>query len=143
MSRHETVREPWLSFLKELDELATSTVRLDCIGGFVVTMLYGLSRTTGALDVLEIAPKSAAHAFADVATEGGKLHQKYNVCLHQVGVVQPPYEYESRLREMFRLSASAPHGARSIRPCAHQTRPAISNEIAVMCVIWLAPYPST
>jgi hypothetical protein len=101
MSRHETVREPWLSFLKELDELATSTVRLDCIGGFVVTMLYGLSRTTGDLDVLEIAPKSAAHAFADVATEGGKLHQKYNVCLRQVGVVQPPYEYESRLREMF------------------------------------------
>jgi hypothetical protein len=37
-----------LSFLKELDELATTTVSLHCIGGFVVTMLYGLSRTTGA-----------------------------------------------------------------------------------------------
>lgn len=64
-------------------------------------MLYGLSRTTGGLDVLEITPKCAAYAFAEVATEGGKLHQKYKVCLDQVGVAQPPYEYQSRLREMF------------------------------------------
>ena len=37
--------EPWRSFLNELDRIANSTVRLDCIGGFVVTMLYGLSRS--------------------------------------------------------------------------------------------------
>jgi hypothetical protein len=97
----DTIPEPWFSFLKELDELATSTVRLDCIGGFVVTMLYGLSRTTGDLDVLEITPKCAAVAFAEVATQGGRLHQKYKVYLDQVGVAQPPYEYESRLVEMF------------------------------------------
>jgi len=101
MSRPETVPEPWRSFLRELDELATTPVRLDCIGGFVVTMLYGLSRTTGDLDVLGIAPKSAAHAFAEVAREGGKLHEKYKVYLDQVGVAQPPCEYESRLVEMF------------------------------------------
>jgi hypothetical protein len=70
MSRPETVPEPWLSFLRELDELATAPVRLDCIGGFVVTVLYGLSRTTGDLDVLAIAPKCTAHAFAEVAGEG-------------------------------------------------------------------------
>jgi hypothetical protein len=101
MSRPETVPEPWLSFLRELDELATAPVRLDCIGGFVVTVLYGLSRTTGDLDVLAIAPKCTAHAFAEVAGEGGKQHEKYKVSLDQVSVAQPPYEYESRLREMF------------------------------------------
>ncbi len=51
--------------------------------------------------MIEIAPKSAAAAFAEVATEGGKLHRKYKVYLDQVTVAQPPYEYESRLREMF------------------------------------------
>jgi hypothetical protein len=64
-------------------------------------MLYGLSRTTGDLDVLEIAPKSAGNAFAKIAMQGGELHQRYKVCLHQVGVAQPPYEHESRLREMY------------------------------------------
>lgn len=77
MPRHDHIPEPWFSFLRELDTLATETVRMDCIGGFVVTMLYGLNRTTADVDVLEIVPRSAA----DVA--------------------QPPYEYESRLQEMF------------------------------------------
>jgi hypothetical protein len=97
----DTVPEPWFSFLKELDELATTTVRLNCIGGFVVTMLYGLGRTTGDLDVLEIAPKCAATAFAKVAMRDGVLHLRYGVYLDHVTVVMPPYEYQSRLREMF------------------------------------------
>jgi hypothetical protein len=101
MSRPEPIPEPWFSFLKKLDELATTTVSLHCIGGFVVTMLYGLSRTTGDLDVLEVCPKSAGNAFAKVAMQGGELHKKYKVYLDQVGVAQPPYDYESRLQEMF------------------------------------------
>jgi hypothetical protein len=101
MTRHESIPEPWFSFLKELDELATTTVSFHCIGGFVVTMLYGLGRTTGDLDVLEVAPKSAGAAFAKVAMRGGNLHRKHKVYLDQVGVAQSPYDYESRLREMF------------------------------------------
>jgi hypothetical protein len=101
MSQRETIPEPWFSFLKELDNLATTTVRLDCIGGFVVTMLYGLSRPTADVDVLEIAPQSAAAAFGQVAMEGGELHKKYGIYLDRVSVAQAPYEYESRLTEMF------------------------------------------
>jgi hypothetical protein len=101
MSRLESIPEPWFSFLKELDDLATTTVSLHCIGGFVVTMLYGLGRTTGDLDVLEVCPRSAGNVFAKVATQGGELHKKYKVYLDQVGVAQPPYDYESRLQEMF------------------------------------------
>ena len=65
--------EPWLSFLNELDRIAASTVRLDCIGGFVVTTLYGLTRPTA------IAPLSVADAFSKVAMLGGPLFQKYGV----------------------------------------------------------------
>lgn len=94
MFQHEMVAEPWLSFLRYLDELATTDVRVDCIR-------WICRRTTGDIDVLEIAPKSAADAFAKVASEGGKLHQKYKVYLDRVGVAQPPYNYASRLHEMF------------------------------------------
>jgi hypothetical protein len=101
MFQPETVPEPWFSFLKELDNLAATPVRLDCIGGFVVTMLYGLRRPTADVDVLEIAPLSAARAFSQVAMQGGELHKKYGIYLDLVTVVQAPYEYESRLQEMF------------------------------------------
>jgi hypothetical protein len=49
--------EPWHCFLKELDREATAETRLDCMGGFVVTLLYGFSRATADLDVLLIAPR--------------------------------------------------------------------------------------
>jgi len=101
MSRHDAVPEPWFSFLKELDNLVTTPARLDCIGGFVITMLYGLSRPTADVDVLEIAPQSAADLFGQVAMQGGELHKKYGVYLDRVGVAHAPYEYESRLSEMF------------------------------------------
>jgi hypothetical protein len=64
-------------------------------------MLYGLSRTTGDLDVLEVCPKSAGDVFAKVALQGRELHKKYRVYLDHVGVAQPPDDYESRLQEMF------------------------------------------
>ena len=101
MVPRDAIPEPWLSFLNELDRIATSTVRLDCIGGFVVTMLYGLNRPTADVDVLEIAPLSAANAFAQVAMLGGPLYKKYGIYLDRVTVAQPPYEYETRLQEMF------------------------------------------
>lgn len=34
--------EPWHSFLAELDREVTGETRLDCMGGFVVTLLYEL-----------------------------------------------------------------------------------------------------
>jgi len=101
MPRHDHLPEPWLSFLQELDALVTVTVRMDCIGGFVVSVLYGLNRATADVDVLEIAPSSAADAFSKVAMLGGPLFQKYGVYLDRVNVAQPPYEYESRIQEMF------------------------------------------
>jgi hypothetical protein len=56
----KSMPEPWLSFLRELDAAVETDVRLDCMGGFVVTMVYGFSRPTADLDVLEIAPKEAS-----------------------------------------------------------------------------------
>ena len=97
----EQIPEPWRGFLRELDRIAVSTVRLDCIGGFVVTMLYGLDRPTADIDVLEIGPRSIEKIFAQIAMAGGALHEKFGVYLDRVAFVLPPYEYEGRLTEMF------------------------------------------
>ena len=60
----ESIPEPWLSFLRELDSAVHEEVRLNCMGGFGVTMVYGFSRPTGDLDVPEIAPRDAGRTTA-------------------------------------------------------------------------------
>jgi len=93
--------EPWHAFLKELDALATGTVHFQCLGGFVVTQLYGLNRSTGDLDVLSIAPVEQRKEFLEKAGRGSALHKKYKIYLDYVGVASIPYEYENRLVEMY------------------------------------------
>jgi hypothetical protein len=70
------IPEPWLSFLRELDSPVDEDIRLDCMGGFVVSMVYGFSRPTGDLDVLEIAPREAGRLMLELGMQGGPLHRK-------------------------------------------------------------------
>lgn len=49
---------------------------MDCIGGLVVTVLQGLRGVTADVDVLEIALRSAAYAYSQVAMLGGALFQR-------------------------------------------------------------------
>jgi hypothetical protein len=46
------IPEPWLSFWKEIDESLSSPVEFHCLGGFVITLLYGLERSTADIDVI-------------------------------------------------------------------------------------------
>ncbi len=62
----KSIPEPWLSFLHQLDSAVETEVRLDCMGGFVVTMVHGFSRPTADLDVLEIAPREAGKAMLEL-----------------------------------------------------------------------------
>lgn len=95
------IPEPWLSFLCELDSTAQEEVRLDCMGGFVVTLVYGFSRSTGDLDVLEIAPAAAGRSLLELGMQGGPLHKKYHIYLDRVGVAKVPENYEDRLTAIF------------------------------------------
>ena len=76
-------------------------VRLDCMGGFVVTMVYGFSRPTADLDVLEIAPTAAGRSLLELGMQGSSLHKKYKIYLDRVGVAKVPENYEDRLTEIF------------------------------------------
>ena len=93
--------EPWRSFLADLDGLVGHDVRLHCCGGFVVTMLYGLMRTTADLDVLSILPSDDQRTLASVAAQGSALHKTHGVYLDVVTVATYPDSYEDRLTEMY------------------------------------------
>ena len=101
MSLSNRPPEPWNSFLKELDDAVDATVRLDCIGGFVVTLFYGLERPTADVDLIELAPRAAAEIMMGLGILGGPLHQKYRIYLDRVAVAAIPEDYENRLVEMF------------------------------------------
>lgn len=98
----ETIPEPWLSFLKELDGTLSDEFHFHCMGGFVVTVLYGFSRTTSDFDVLVmVTTDERLRALVEVGGEGSALHKSYRVYLDCVTVAQVPENYEERLTEMF------------------------------------------
>jgi hypothetical protein len=101
MAGLKQVPEPWRSFLQELDERATEETRMDCMGGFVVTVLYGFSRATSDLDVLVIAPQEQRMPLLELGVQGGNLHKKHKIYLDYVGVAKVPENYEERLTEIF------------------------------------------
>ena len=64
-------------------------------------MVYGFSRPTADLDVLEITPRAAARLMLELGMQGSALHRKYKLYLDQVGVAHVPENYEHRLKEIF------------------------------------------
>lgn len=101
MPHPDSVPEPWRSFVRELDEAVSEEVRLVCMGGFVVTQLYGFSRPTADIDTLSIVPRDEAAIIREVGCRGGPLHAKYKIYLDFVAVACVPEDYQERLTEMY------------------------------------------
>jgi len=93
--------EPWHSFLQQLDAALPERIELDCLGGFVMTMLYGLARPTADVDILSVAPISQLPLLVRVAGKGSPLHKKHGVYLQHVSIVTVPENYADRLTELF------------------------------------------
>jgi hypothetical protein len=90
---------PWGAFLKDLDRELVKPVELHCLGGFVVTMLYGLVRPTADIDVLAVRPQMDLNPLAGL---GSSLHRKHRIYVQRVTVLEAyPEDYEDRLTEMF------------------------------------------
>jgi hypothetical protein len=99
--RRSDIPEPWRSFLTDLDELAGRETHLECLGGFVLTQLYGLARQTADLDSLSVTPHDQIKPLLTAAQRGSALQKKHGVYLDLVTVATVPEDYESRLTEMF------------------------------------------
>jgi hypothetical protein len=79
------------------------TRKLPCFGGFAVTLEYGVTRTVPTLDidVLDVAPPNTVDLLIREGGLGSPLAIEHKVYLDFVGVANPPYDYESRLRPMY------------------------------------------
>ena len=92
--------EPWLSFLRDIDDFVREETHFHCLGGFVVSVVYGADRSTSDLDAIAAVqpnPELLAHA-----GQGSPLHRKHQVYLDPVGVAPLPENYADRLTEIFR-----------------------------------------
>lgn len=94
--------EPWRSFWKEIDEAATEAIEFHCLGGFVITLLYGFERTTADVDVISVIPRSPVNELINFAGKRSLLHQKYGIYLDVVGIATVPENYNERLTEVFK-----------------------------------------
>lgn len=95
------IPEPWIGFLRELDEQLSDEVHLHCHGGFVVAMCYGFERPTGDVDFLAIVPSEATSLLLSLGGRDSPLHRKHRVYLQYFGMVDYPDNYRGRLTEMF------------------------------------------
>ena len=95
-----TIPEPWFSFLREMDESVAEPIEFHCLGGFVITLFYGLERSTSDVDVISVTPRQTVLHLIEIAGEGSALHRKYGVYLDVVGIATVPENYEERLTKI-------------------------------------------
>jgi hypothetical protein len=97
----ERMPEPWNAFFTELDSKLTEEVHLHCLGGFVISVCYGLERPTNDVDFISLHPNDQREVILTLAGEGSSLWRKHGVYLQCVTVSNLPEGYEERLIEMF------------------------------------------
>jgi hypothetical protein len=100
-SPEDGLPSPWRAFLDELDRAIPELIVLHCVGGFVVSLLYGLPRPTGDVDSVAAIPRYRMEELKRLAGRGSPLESKYIVHLQHVAVATMPEDCESRLKEMF------------------------------------------
>jgi hypothetical protein len=97
----DNVPEPWRSLLADIDAQRSQAIEMHCIGGFAVTLHYGLMRPTGDIDVWRVIPSEAAPWLTRIAGQGSDLHRRHRVYVQVSAVATVPEDYESRLVEVF------------------------------------------
>ena len=58
-----------------MDSRLSEDVHLHCCGGFVVTQLYGVARTTSDVDFLGVVPNVVSE-LTDIGGKGSALHRR-------------------------------------------------------------------
>lgn len=91
------IPEPWLSFLRDVDRTLGQPIKVHCLGGFVLSVLWALPRPTGDVDFIEIDPSAAGDELLRIAGEGSDLAKRYRLRFHRVTIVEYPEGYVSRL----------------------------------------------
>lgn len=89
---------PWKEFLLEVDTSLSTATEIHCLGGFVLTVVHGIPRTTSDLDYIAAIPNSVYVELESLAGRESKLAKKHRVYLQHLGAIPDlPEDYERRL----------------------------------------------
>ena len=91
------IREPWRSFLADVDRQLQGPTELYCLGGFVIAELHGLLRPTADVDIIEVRGTTDLRALQAIGGRGSALARQHHVYLDIVTVATVPENYEERL----------------------------------------------
>ena len=98
----DSLPEPWQSFLADLAEGLDEPVTFECVGGFVLKMLYGSPLPTSDVDVVELVPRTEFKSLQERAGKDSPLHKKHGVYLDLMGAIMTlPESYKDRLQPLF------------------------------------------
>jgi hypothetical protein len=100
-NRKVKLPSPWDRFLEELDGLLREPVHVHCIGGFVVSLFYGLPRPTADIDYFALVPYASVDELQILAGLGSRLAQKHKLYFQHVPTISLPEDCETRLSEMY------------------------------------------
>lgn len=119
------IPDPWLSFLRDVNRRLGQSVRVHCLGGFVLSVLWALPRPTGDVDFIEIEPSAAGDELLRIAGQGSDLAKRYRLRFHRVTIAEHPEGYVSRLVDITppEVSSAPPPGVRGSRSGAGEARP--------------------
>ena len=95
------IPEPWKSFFAAIDATLKHETRLEILGGFVITVIYGAPRETADVNLVSIIPNDQVRELLESAGEGSALHRRYGVYFDRVSIATLPENYEDRLSEVF------------------------------------------
>lgn len=93
--------QPWAYFLEDVDALLTHPIEVHCLGGFAVSLCYGVPRSTGDIDYVLVHPDGQQRFLEQVAGRESDLSKKHGIHFQYVTVGNLPENYEERLREIF------------------------------------------
>ncbi len=91
------LREPWRSFLADVDRQLQGPTELHCLGGFVIAELYELLRPTADVDIVEARGTTGLRALQLIGGKDSALARQHHVFLDIVTVATVPENYEDRL----------------------------------------------
>ncbi len=99
--RRDAPKEPWLSFLNDLDCRVEHPLELHCIGGFAVVQAYGLHRTTADIDVIGVVPFDSDQGLIEIAGKESALRGKHRIYLDIVTASSVPEDHATRLVALY------------------------------------------
>ena len=111
-----TSERAWERFLADFDAALSQPLEVHCLGGFILIIVYGLTRTTKDLDAISVTPQEGLREAMARAGRGSPLHKRHGVFFDYVTVATVPDGYARRMSEVFagrfsrlRLWALDPH----------------------------------